>query len=307
MINNIREGISNPRLILRQINRGFHTRLGYKDYNSDAANIFELDWDNLIILDACRYDEFSEQISDFDIPGKLKCKQSLDSATKGVLRASVDGMDLSDMVYLTATSMLHRESVQESNINPMFHKVIDVWKDNIEYGKGGVPPSSVTDSVLEASELYDNKKIVAHYIQPHTPFIGEYGQSQFGEGEHAMWRKKLCGDTTLSDQTIQKAYRENLKLVLEEVERLISNISGKTVITSDHGQAIGDRAYPIPYKEYGHPSKMFIDELIKIPYYECTFDSRREVEKGDKSQNYSEEGQDASHRALEQLEGLGYL
>ena len=136
MINNIREGISNPRLILRQINRGFHTRLGYKDYNSDAANIFELDWDNLIILDACRYDEFSEQISDFDIPGKLKCKQSLDSATKGVLRASVDGMDLSDMVYVTATSMLHRESVQESNINPMFHKVIDVWKDNIEYGKG---------------------------------------------------------------------------------------------------------------------------------------------------------------------------
>jgi hypothetical protein len=61
------------------------------------------------------------------------------------------------------------------------------------------------------------------------------------------------------------AYKENLRHVLKNVEDLLEIINGKTVITSDHGNLIGDRLSPIPVRGYGHPSGLRAPELVKDP------------------------------------------
>jgi hypothetical protein len=49
------EGLSHPSLLFRELNR----RL-FDDHPMDGVSVFKGDWDNLIILDACRYDIFAE-------------------------------------------------------------------------------------------------------------------------------------------------------------------------------------------------------------------------------------------------------
>ena len=303
----IKRAIRNPRVGLRELNSIFHSRMGCYQENPRGVNFFEEDWDNLIILDACRYDIFKEKIGNYQIHGEIESRQSLGSATFDFLQANLDKRDNSDTVYVTATSMLYREVALRSNLTSRFHRIIDVWEDNVEYGEGGVPPHSVTEAAIKAHADFPNKRLVIHYIQPHTPFIGEFAQELLGDQEHAVWDDKLTKSCNISDEDLWEAYCENTDIVLEELERLVSSLSGKTVITADHGQAIGDRSYPIPIKEYGHPSGLYIDVLCKVPYFICQYDSRRGISYDDSSKNYTDEDPEIEDKVTDQLKGLGYL
>ncbi len=52
---------------------------------------------------------------------------------------------------------------------------------------------------------------------------------------------------TVGREQLRQAYAENLKAVLEQVAELVEHLSGKIVITSDHGELLGeDRCYAHP-------------------------------------------------------------
>lgn len=68
----------------------------------DGFDIFEETWDNLIILDACRYDFFKEAIQRSKIKGKLKLKISKGSHTISFLTRNFDKTFYDEIVYLTA-------------------------------------------------------------------------------------------------------------------------------------------------------------------------------------------------------------
>ena len=57
-------------------------------------------WDNLIILDSCRYDVFKQVIDEFDIRGKLGVRLSRGSTTHEFLRENFKG-DFKDIIYIT--------------------------------------------------------------------------------------------------------------------------------------------------------------------------------------------------------------
>lgn len=306
-ISQIWELINNPPLALRELNILYHTRLGTREANPDGVNFLREDWDNLLIIDACRFDTFEELIGDHGIQGSLSSRQSLGTATLQFLRENLDGQDHSDIVYVTGQSMLYRESVLNGNILPHLYEIVDVWENKIEFGKGGVPPEAVSNGLKVAVEEYPDKKVIAHYIQPHTPFIGKFGQRYFGEGEHAIWDDKLTGKCDISDDTIWRAYRENLDVVLSELANAVKDLPGKTVITSDHGQCIGDRVHPIPYHEYGHPTGLYVEELTVVPWYVCEFETRRKTEKGRATSGYGDTSAERDEAVRSQLEGLGYL
>jgi len=111
-----------PILFCRHANRLYHRRFGRRECNGDGVDPFEADWDNLFILDACRYDMFERRA---ELPGRLERAESRASTTVEFLRANVDGRDLSDTVYVTANPQLsqHRES-----IDAQFAAVVDVWR-----------------------------------------------------------------------------------------------------------------------------------------------------------------------------------
>ena len=61
-------------------------------------------------------------------------------------------------------------------------------------------------------------------------------------------------------------YRENLELALSHVEAALAELKGKSVVTSDHGNVLGELAWPYPVPIYGHPMGVHAISLIKVPW-----------------------------------------
>ena len=62
--------IKSPKLFFREINRIFFSlKLG--KWNNRGIDFFDQDWDNLIILDACRFDTYENC---FDFSGEINKK-----------------------------------------------------------------------------------------------------------------------------------------------------------------------------------------------------------------------------------------
>ena len=146
-------------------------------------------------------------------------------------------------------------------------------------------PDAVTASAIEAHRTYPNKRLIVHYMQPHDPPIGPTGDELRERHDIAGPNQEedvgirvmdgvASGD--ISAEKARKAYRETLEIVLEEVEELNSEISGKTIISADHGELFGEQ-YPILgrlYEHYDHPRTR---TLCKVPWFVAEHDERRTV------------------------------
>jgi hypothetical protein len=60
-----------------------------------------------------------------------------------------------------------------------------------------------------------------------------------------------------------RAYESNVRLVLKHVAKLMDRLQGKIVVTSDHGELLGEK------NEYYHRPQHYISHLIDVPYLEC--------------------------------------
>lgn len=296
-----------PKLALRELNRLYYTRGRSWKYNKNAPNVFKEDWDNLLLLDACRYDAFEYALSEFNLPGELGSNYSRGASTMEFLKANMSGQDLTDTVYVTATSMLYRMMVLQNEIEHNLHAVIDVWEDAIDLGEWGVHPERVAERVLEINREYPNKRLVVHFIQPHIPFIGEFGRERFKDD--LIWQKKRQGELGAADEELWRAYMENLYAVLPSVKKLLTELSGKSVVTADHGQLIGDHGFPVPFKEYGHPEGIYCDTLVKVPWHVYQNGSRKRVvaERPEGGEYNEKDREELDKKAEDHLRNLGYL
>jgi len=277
--------IRSPRLFLRGINRLYHRR-GFRAKNPDGLEVFDEDWDTLVVLDACRYDMFE---STNWLDGSLSSRISKGSSTVEWLQANFDGRDLRDTVYVTANPQLEEN---RDRWDIQLHETINVWlEDGWDDETGTVRAETVTEAALDASKQFPHKRLVAHYMQPHYPFVlsdttfdKEHLSSIDGDGSgpegENVWGQKFSGQIEISDQDLWSMYVENLEYVLEHVEVLLESISGKTVITSDHGNYVGERSSPIPIREYGHPRGIYDDVLVRVPWLEFENGRRRQVQNG---------------------------
>lgn len=160
--------------------------------------------------------------------------------------------------------------------NPFF-KVVDVWKEEWSEELGTVPPEKANQSTLRSLKIHPEKKYIIHYLQPHYPYIGEIKlksevmtllrkgilkQKTRGDSELATpW--KLVEEGIIGIRAIRQAYISNLKFVLTKIKELLPSLSGKTIITSDHGNSFGKFGL-----FYGHPLGFSLPELIKVPWFE---------------------------------------
>jgi len=81
-------------------------------------------------------------------------------------------------------------------------------------------------------------------MQPHRPYLGETGEmlrerlDLQGYGQHdegiQIWGAVKQRDVTIEE--IRTAYTESLKIALESIEKLLGQLSGKSIVTSDHGR-----------------------------------------------------------------------
>jgi hypothetical protein len=96
---------------------------------------------------------------------------------------------------------------------------------------------------------------------------------------------------------------------LEQIDEILPALSGKTVITADHGEMLGEYVSPVPVRWYGHPPGIYTNELINVPWFVTPHDRRKEIEDGECNTNINREfaRQERKQDAInERLRDLGY-
>jgi hypothetical protein len=151
-------------------------------------------------------------------------------------------------------------------------------------------------------------------MQPHYPFVPadttadkkhlkQIDEDGDGPSEENVWNQMFHDDLDLSREELWSIYVENLDYVLEHVAELLEGLSGKTVITADHGNYVGERVSPIPIREYGHPRGMYDEPVIRVPWLEINTGDRRQVTSGLTDNSRQEIQNDV---VTERLQDLGY-
>jgi hypothetical protein len=275
-------------------------------YTWSENNMMDEDWDNLVILDACRYDIFAE-VSNLE--GSLSCYDSPASRSYDFMEETFSGKEYHDTVYITTNSHIAKFS------NDIFHDVVNLWKTDWDSDLRTIPPGAVTRAAIEAQRQYPNKRLLIHYMQPHSPFIGEEGLRFRDKNNLTGMRNPKDPQAVglkifpalnhnlldIEDERLRELYEENLEEVLGSVDKLIDSLNGKTIVTADHGELLGERAYPIPIKTYGHPA-LEMEELTRVPWLVIDTPNRRKIT----AEKPVAQGETDTKTANERLRALGY-
>lgn len=138
--------------------------------NNNGNSIFDEDWDNLIILDACRYDAFYEILKRgrIKIKGRLEYRISKGSDTSQFLLKNFIKERYDDIIYITANPLV---SIILKN---RVYKIIPVWRFGWDEEYKTVHPKTLYYYTLKTYDKYKylGKRFIIHFIQPHYPYIG---------------------------------------------------------------------------------------------------------------------------------------
>jgi bisphosphoglycerate-independent phosphoglycerate mutase (AlkP superfamily) len=100
----------------------------------------------------------------------------------------------------------------------------------------------------------------------------------------------------LEQELVWKAYQENLELALPQVVRLLGELRGKSVVTSDHGNAFGE------FGVFGHPGGVYTNSLVKVPWLVTESNSRPKI----KGELADQVDQQIESQVTDRLKDLGY-
>jgi hypothetical protein len=96
----------------------------------------------------------------------------------------------------------------------------------------------------------------------------DLGPRQFQQWEQARPTdsiKQRIDSGAITDDMLRRAYRDNLHLVLSEVERLVARLDCPVVVTADHGEFLGENG------RYFHPNTHH-PAVREVPWFEVSHD-----------------------------------
>lgn len=253
-------------------------------------------WDLLIVLDACRPDALETVSEEFDLlPNDIDTRYSVGSASdKWMDRTFTDAFkdEMSETIQVTANPNTDKLISDDD-----FQSLKEVWRTGYDDKVGTTPPRPVTEKAIDVHRQHNPDRLITHYMQPHFPSIPDplgFGIRKGAtnpEDHEWIWHDGPPDEYTRTD--IWKAYIENLRFVLNDVEVLLQNVDAETaVITADHGNAFGE------WGLWGHPHQA-LPVLRKVPWVET---SARDTQ----SLIPQQESDGVTSSVDEQLNALGY-
>lgn len=283
-------------------------------YGTNGVDVVDRDWDNLLVLDACRADMF-ESVVDTDQFDTYERVRSRGSSSPDWISANFAEKKLGDIVYVTANPWVAKVAPSS------FHEVVDAWSmeqgDAVDFESrdltdlnlstspsASVPADQLNDVVREVAEEFPDKRYIVHYFQPHAPCIGKPDGSLKSRSEMDLQLHpgEPLFDGAVSRKKVWEAYEDNLAYVQKHAEELAEEVGGKTVFTADHGELFGEWLWPIPIRGYAHPQSLHHPKLVTVPWAERTVGNRRRIRAGGTTEA------DSTEADIErQLEKLGYL
>lgn len=216
--------------------------------------MLEKEWDVLIVLDACRYDAFTQAES--NIVGELNTIDSGASCTAEWYKTHWSKEN--DVTLVSANPIPF--TAQSDYAHENFKKSIRAWR-------GSEISPEYTLSLASGVE----GRVLVHLVPPHLPFIGEEGVAflqRWGtgrEGRRGMTvynKVQAYGERGRWDE-LWSYYIGSIEEALRIIATALPNMKGKkVVITSDHGELIGKEG------RYDHPCGRDDDELRRVPWLE---------------------------------------
>lgn len=288
-----------------------HTRVFPR--RTDAIEVTAQDWDTLVVLDACRADLFEERAS-IDTYDDYRRVRSRGSTTLEWVEQNFAGREFGDVVYVTTNPYVSMAA------GDAFHELIELWVDEFDEELDTVPPEAVVEAAREVHDRYPDKRVILHFMQPHHPFVTtpELQFDGWHVAEYEDWQTEAAVDDeaqagvgtpwealskgVVDRQEVWEAYGENLDVALSAVDELLETVEGKVVVTSDHGNMLGERTFPVPLSVYGHPVGIRNDELVEVPWAVVQNGPRRTITEGAADSSASDDEETVEDR----LEALGY-
>ena len=264
-----------------------------------GINIFDYEWDVLVILDACRYDlfqEFAPEHPVYDEFSTVRPVYSCASATpEWIPKTFNEGNDAT----VAATYYVSCTGYSTLIDSDRLRGVEEVWSYAVDPEYGSTRPEAVTNAAIRAYREGDAERFVFHYIPPHAPFLhcpGRYDSTGDGAGgTQNVWRGLQAG---LYDRDrVWEDYGRNLLRGLDEVETILRNVTGTVVVTSDHGNAIGE------WGIFGHPANVPVPAVKRVPWAVATGHGRDEYVTSDDDEIATGLGEQDLN---EHLRALGY-
>ncbi|MFD1633359.1 PglZ domain-containing protein [Haloplanus ruber] len=291
-----------------------HLRFGF--------NIYDYEWDALVILDACRVDALRQVANEFDFLDTIGSKWSRGSTSKEWLdntfvekhRSKVaqtayvtansfarklqwDKLDRLDYVLCSgstlASSNFLEGLVKSDQLSASDFLYFDSLWDRMvgESSHHEIHPKVVTDRAIDAGRNTDCDRLIVHYMQPHHPFIYKDQLDDLHQNPFQYL------DSQDARNKVWNAYIENLRFVLDYVSTLLDNLNAKkVVITSDHGELFGKYLKT-------HPVGVMHPNLRKVPWTTATATDN----KTHQTDKYNIDDSLKEKEIKDRLADLGYL
>ncbi|MFB6116150.1 MAG: hypothetical protein ABEK10_01445 [Candidatus Nanosalina sp.] len=150
--------------------KGIHHATGK---SSEGTNIYEEEWDALIVLDGLRKDLMTETVSRYDFleTNKVDEFHSLGSASQERMERNFTEEyhdEMLDTVMVTGNAF-SKTKLDEDD----FQHLKEAWNYSRNPENEVVEPEPVTDAAIHHGRSEDSERIIVHYMQPHYPFVSD--------------------------------------------------------------------------------------------------------------------------------------
>jgi len=326
-LNNLKKGLENPSRILDELVLDVYRTpaIALNSVRTIGTNVFDENWNVLILLDTARVDALREVAPEYDFIDEVDSIWSVGGASAEWLARTFNkdhADEIGNTAFLSAQSHVQEildTKVHENGDRPLPFKTlrtipsVDIDQlGKVEYlfnfetigeegpfghTEGNTPPRYVTDRGITVGRDHDFDRLMLQYHQPHTPWFSqalEEGRN-LKYHEYDWWNYYYdTGDIG----SIWEAYMSDLRYVLDDIEILLDNLdAGRVVITADHGEAFGE------YGVLGHKLGSLHPQIRKVPWIVTSAEDNQTheptVEEPDNSKMSREE-------LDSQLEALGY-
>jgi hypothetical protein len=287
-------------------------------WRSYGANIFDRNWDTLIILDACRVDALREVSDEYDFISVEETINSVGSTSFEWMNHTFD-TDYQDEIERTAyvsgngytdrvlgqggetghAAMPFGPSEYDVVSHDDFAYIEELWRadldDSSEWIVGDettrTHPRYTTDRAIAAGREQNAERTVIHYMYPHDPF-----PLADDPDLHRPFDALRAGDVSRGEAW--QEYLDHLRFVLDEVELLLENLDAdEVVITADHGEAFGEFGF------YRHVIGCPLPCMREVPWVVTSGTDYGKYEPTAPAPKSTKETASAEER----LEDLGYL
>ncbi|QLH76902.1 hypothetical protein HZS55_06125 [Halosimplex rubrum] len=251
-----------------------------------GENIFDHDWDLLVILDACRVDALREVASEYEWleAEEIDAKYSLASGSfefmcKTFTTEYLD--EINDTAYLSGNAFVEKAFINETYAPSVsvpfgwpkdnvvtesdFGRLETLWKYHHDDDIGTTPPEPATNEAITIGRESDNSRYILHYNQPHDPYIPDPINEDRPATDVERKPLKMLKRGEITRAEAWEMYLDNLRFVLDEVEMLLENFDAdRVLITADHGESFGE------FGVHRHPTGWPHPVVKKVPWFYTT-------------------------------------